>query len=232
MAGKIIGSFHDDDGRVAIPGFHDRVSPLPEAELAYLLDTWKIVGAEVESKAGVQHFWGESIASFPERVTALPTLDVNGVWGGYQGAGLKTVLPSKAGFKVTMRLVPDQDPNEIAQLFTDYVNSFATDTLEIQVKVLTAAWPQAMEFDGPVVEAVQQAYESVVGKRALLVRGGGSIPIGGMFQRELDIPMTMFGFGAGENVHSPNEYLELDEFYLGIDTAIHVYYNLAATHST
>jgi acetylornithine deacetylase/succinyl-diaminopimelate desuccinylase-like protein len=230
MVGKIIGSFHDDAGRVAIPGYLDRVRALPEAELAYLLDTWAIVGPDVESRAGVQHFWGESIASRPERITALPTLDVNGVWGGYQGAGLKTVLPSKAGFKVTMRLVPDQDPNEIAQLFSDYVLSFATDTLEIQVRVLTAAWPQAMEFDGPVVEAVQQAYESVVGKRALLTRGGGSIPIGGMFRRELDIPMTQMGFGAGDNYHSPNEYLEIDEFLLAVDTAIHVYYNLAATH--
>ncbi len=227
MAGKIIGSFHDDAGRVALAGYHDRVRPLPAAELAALHETWKIVGTDIENRAGVKALWGESIASFPERTTALPTLDVNGVWGGYQGAGLKTVLPSKAGFKVTMRLVPDQDPNEIAQMFTNHVLSFATATLDIEVKILTAAWPQAMEFDGPLVEAVQQAYEAVVGKRALLVRVGGSIPIGGMFQRELGIPMTQLGFGAGDNIHSPNEYLILDEFYRGIDTAIHVYYNLA-----
>ena len=230
MAGKIIGSFHDDAGQVAIPGYHDRVRALPDAELAALHETWELVGADIESRAGAKALWGESIASFPERTTALPTLDVNGVWGGYQGAGLKTVLPSKAGFKVTMRLVPDQDPNEIAKLFVDYVNSFATETLDIEVKVLTAAWPQAMEFDGPLVEAVQQAYEAVLGRRALMVRVGGSIPIGGMFRRELNIPMTQLGFGAGDNIHSPNEYLIVDDFYLGIDTAIHVYYNLGDTN--
>lgn len=160
------------------------------------------------------------------RNTALPTLEVNGIWGGYQGPGTKTLIPSKAGFKVTMRLVNDQDPALIAEMFTQYVKAFASDTATIEVNILAQGFPLNGLFDGPGVEAVQQALVATTGKRALMERSGGSIPIAGMFQRELGIPMTHLGLGPGENIHAPNEYAVVEDFYLAIDTAIHLYYNL------
>lgn len=227
LVGKIVGSFHDDSGRIQIPGYYDRVRKLSDAELQSMKAVWDIIGDEYRAGAGVKKFWGESIASFPERVTALPTLEVNGIWGGYQGPGIKTVLPSKAGFKATMRLVDNQNPQEIAQMFKDYVLSFAPETLDVQVNVLTTGWPFTALYEGPVIDALQEAFEATTGKRALMERSGGSIPIAGMFQKEMDIPMIGMGLGAGENIHSPNEYLRLDDFFLGIDTLIHFYYNVA-----
>ncbi|MFN8447086.1 MAG: M20/M25/M40 family metallo-hydrolase [Anaerolineae bacterium] len=227
VVGKIIGSFHDDAGRVRIPGFYDAVQPLSADELASLQRVWAITSEPYLAKSGTKHYWGDSIASIPERGTALPTLEVNGMWGGYQGPGTKTVIPSKAGFKVTMRLVSDQNPDAIATLFSDYVMGFASDTAEIAVQVLAEGFPFQGLFDGAGVEAIQKALEATIGRRALLVRTGGSIPIAGMFHSELGTPMTNLGLGAGENIHSPNEYVRVDDFYLCIDTAIRLYYNLA-----
>lgn len=229
MVGKIIGSFHDEAGRVQIPDYYDQVGQLDDDELAQMMATYKITGPEYEAKSGVEHFWGESIASIPERATALPTLDVNGITGGYQGPGMKTVIPSETSFKVTMRLVADQDPAAIAQLFTDYVQGFACDTMSVEVNILDTAWPVLMAEDGPSLEAAQRAFEAIIGRRARRIRIGGSIPILGMFQRELAIPITPLGFGSGENIHSPNEYLNLDHFFLSIEKAIHCYYYLAET---
>lgn len=229
VVGKIIGSLHDEAGRVQIPGFHDRVQPLDAEKRAQMMETYNLFGEEFETKAGVEHFWGETIAPIPERGTALPTLDVNGISGGYQDAGMKTVIPSEASFKVTMRIVPDQDPKEIAQLFTDYVESFNSETVQVSVKVQAAAWPVTISGDGPALEAVQRGFEAVIGTRARRIRGGGSIPILGMFQRELGLPIIPLGYGSGENIHSPNEYTQVDHFFLGIEKAIHTYYYLAET---
>ena len=226
VVGKIIASFHDDEGRIQLPGYYDPVRKLSDEEQANLQQTWALVSEQYLAKSGAKHFWGESIAPIPERATALPTLEINGIWGGYQGPGTKTVIPSKAGFKVTMRLVNDQDPNVIAEMFRQYVLSFASDTAAIDVSVLAEGYPFNGLFEGPGVEAVQQALQATTGKRALMERTGGSIPIAGMFQSELGIPMTHLGLGPGENIHSPNEYIRVDEYYLAIDTAIHLYYNL------
>jgi acetylornithine deacetylase/succinyl-diaminopimelate desuccinylase-like protein len=227
VAGTIIGSFHDAEGRVALPGYYDAVKKLPDDELAYLTTVWETLSTTYNRDSGTAHYWGESIAPVPVRATALPTLEVNGMWGGYQGPGTKTVIPSKAGFKVTMRLVSDQDPNEIAEMFRNYVLGFASDTAAIEVSVLAEGYPLKGLFDGPLVEAVQKALVATTGKRALMERTGGSIPIAGMFQRELGIPMTTLGLGAGEVIHAPDEFIRIDEFYLAIDTAINLYYNLA-----
>lgn len=227
VVGKIVGSFHDDEGNIQIPGYYDAVRPVDSGELESLEKTWAVIGEKYKADSGAKHFWGESIAPFPVRVTSLPTLEVNGIWGGYQGPGAKTVIPSKAGFKVTMRLVNDQDPAEIAELFKNYVLSFASDTAQIEVKILTHGWPFRGLMDGAVIEALQQALEATIGKRALLDRSGGSIPIAGMFQRELGIPLTAFGLGPGENIHAPNEYLIAADFDKALDAMIRVYYNLA-----
>ena len=148
VVGKIIGSFHDDSGRVQLPGYYDAVQKLSDDELANLEKVWGLTSEQYLAQSGTKHLWAEAMGSIPVRNTALPTLEVNGIWGGYQGPGSKTVIPSKAGFKVTMRLVKDQDPSAIAEMFTKYVQSFASDTAAIEVKILALGSPFRGLFDG------------------------------------------------------------------------------------
>jgi acetylornithine deacetylase/succinyl-diaminopimelate desuccinylase-like protein len=128
-----------------------------------------------------------------------------------------------------MRLVADQDPNDIARKFTDFVNSFACDTLELDVRVSSRSWPVEAEFDSPEMEAAQRAFEATWGKRARRYRQGGSIGIMGMFQRELGLPIINLGYGNGSNGHAPNEFFRLPYYYKGIETAIHFLHYMAET---
>ncbi len=227
VAGKIIGSFHDAAGRVQIPGYHDAVASVDAAEQERIQAGWQ--AEKMKTEAGVELSWGSTIASDAERATVYPTLDINGIWGGYQGPGSKTIIPAEASFKVTMRLVPHQNPHEIAQAFKKYVESFATETVKVTVKIGEEAYPFAMDTDSIYMDAVQQALESTLGKRAKLVRAGGSIPILGMFNRLIGVPMTGFGYGEGENIHSPNEYVVIDTFFDALEAGIRLYHNLAET---
>lgn len=226
-ASKIIASFHDDDGRIAIKGFYDSVKKLSDEEYQSMLDVWTEIKDEYTSTSGTDNYWGEAVAPIPERLTALPTLDVNGLYGGYQDAGVKTIIPSEATFKVTMRTVADMHPADVAKLFTDHVMSFATDTIKIDIEILVEAFPFTCLFEGPLVDAMQNAHESVLGKQAKLVRGGGSVPIGGMFQNELNMDILALGLGSGGNIHSPNEYMNFGDFQKAMDVMIHFYYQAA-----
>lgn len=228
LAARIIAAAHDDQGRIQIPGFYDNVRPLTSAQLEELGGQQSYIMEQARQETGLDHFWGVPDYTFLERQTAQPTLDVNGLFSGYHGPGSKTIIPARAGFKVSMRLVADQDPDDIAQKFTEFVLGFSSDTLDIQVDILAKCWPVEALFDGPVIEAVQQAFEATWGKRALLYRQGGSIPIMGMMQRELGVPITNFGYGNGGNGHAPNEFYRLGHFYRGIDAAIHFYHYIAA----
>lgn len=225
VAGKIIGSFHDDDGRIQIPGYYDAVQAISDSERERIDAGWQ--SDKMKEDSGVDLSWGKTIASDAERATVYPTLDINGMWGGYQGPGTKTVLPAEAEFKVTMRLVPDQNPQEIAQAFKAYVEDFTTDTVEVAVTIGEEAWPFAMAVESPYMEAVQLALESTINKRAQLVRTGGSIPILGMFNRLIGLPMAGWGYGEGENIHSPNEYVVMDSFFQALEAGIRMYHNLA-----
>ncbi len=227
IAGKIIGSFHDTEGRIQIPGYYDAVTPVDDHERQRIHDGWQ--PERMEKDAGVPLTWGKSIAPDAERATVYPTVEVNGMWGGYQGPGSKTIIPAEAGFKVTMRLVPDQNPQAIAEAFKAYVLGFATETVKISVEIFEAAWPFTMQTEGPYLEAVQASLESTIGRRAQLVRGGGSIPILGTFNRLIGVPITGFGYGEGENIHSPNEYVVVDSFFQAIEAGIRLYHNLAET---
>ncbi len=225
--GQIIGALHDADGRVRVPGFYDNVRALEPDELSLLASYEPAAVAEAKEDTGVKAFWAEALGDYGVRATALPTLDVNGIFGGYQGPGSKTVIPSQGGFKVTMRLVADQDPGDVQRKFVEYIKSFENETTSIEVETGPLGWPVTLMFDGPEVEAIQRAYEATWGKRARLIRAGGSVPIMGMFQRELGMPLTSLGYGSGEGIHAPNEFYWLDYFYKGIDTAIHFFHNLA-----
>jgi len=227
MVGKIIAAFHDDEGRIRIPGFYDDVTPLSDAQQALIERHESRVIEKAQEVTGLETFWGEPEFSYLERATARPTCDVNGVYGGYQGPGGKTVLPAEAGFKVSMRLVKDQDPEDIAQKFKAFVNSFATETVEIEVEVFSWAWPTETVITGPIAEAVIDAYEETWGKAPKVARGGGSVPIIGMFQQILEAPVTTMGLGHGRNIHSPNEYYDLEYFDTNVATAIHFYFNIA-----
>ena len=229
LLGKIIGSFHDETGRIQIPHFYDAVKKLSDDDLQAVDEWWQLSGEEIEAGAGVHHFWATQHGSFLERTTALPTLDINGMTGGYQGPGMKTIIPSEASCKVTMRLVADQNPHEIAQLFTEYVKSFAVETLDLEVNIMATAYPMSGDLKGALVEAKTRTSQSMNGKAPLITRGGGSLPIGGTFQHELGFPMIGLYFGAGDNVHAPNEFITIEDFHIAIDTAIHFYYNLADT---
>ncbi|MBL8118032.1 MAG: dipeptidase [Anaerolineae bacterium] len=227
VAGKIIGAFHDDEGRVRIPGYYDTVATVDDAERQRIHAGWQ--PERMQKDAGVPLTWGSTIAPDAERATVYPTLDINGMTGGYQGPGTKTIIPAEASFKVTMRLVPDQNPHEIAQAFKRYVESFATDTVKVTVDIGEEAWPFVMETEGQYVEAVQDALQSVINRRAQLTRAGGSIPILGMFNRLIGVPMVSFGYGEGDNIHSPNEYVVVDSFFQAIEAGIRLYHNLAKT---
>jgi acetylornithine deacetylase/succinyl-diaminopimelate desuccinylase-like protein len=223
LIGKMIAGLHDAAGRVQIPGFYDQVRPLSAMELEELKRQEPATRVYFEEISGLKNFWGVPEYSFLERATAQPTCEVNGIYGGYQGQGSKTIIPAQGGFKVSMRLVADQDPHDIARKFEEFINSFACDTLNIKVWTHSPSWPAQLLTTGPAVEAIQRAYQATWGQPAILLRQGGSVPIIGMFQRELGMAIVNLGFGVGDNVHAPNEYLILEHFSRGIDTAIHFF---------
>jgi acetylornithine deacetylase/succinyl-diaminopimelate desuccinylase-like protein len=227
MVGKIIAALHDDEGRIQIPGFYDAVKPVSAAQQALIETNESRAIEKAREVTGLDTFWGVSGFSYLERATAQPTCDVNGIYGGYQGPGNKTVLPAEAGFKVSMRLVNDQDPNDIAEKFVAFINSFACNTLKIKAKVYSLSWPAEIAISGPVAQAALQAYRDTWEQEPKLERAGGSVPIIGMFQHILGIPVVSLGLGHGNNVHSPNEYYDLDYFGKNINTAIHFYFNMA-----
>ena len=223
VAGKIIGSFHDAQGRIQLPGYYDRVVAVDAAEKARIAHGFN--RDEMMEKAGVKSFWGDSISPASERATVYPTLDVNGMWGGYQGAGSKTVLPAEAGFKATLRLVPDQDPTEVSQILKQYVEGFSSDTVKVECTIGQEQWYFQLVTEGPYLDAVQEALEETIGKRAELVRTGGSIPILGLFNRLIGLPITAFGYGSDEGIHSPNEALKIDDFFTALEAGIRLYHN-------
>ncbi|MBM7844876.1 dipeptidase [Herpetosiphon giganteus] len=226
VVGTIIAALHDQTGRIQIPGFYADVQTPSKTEQGLMAAQEQEFFEMLKSQTGREKFWANDLGSLVARTTALPTCDVNGVWGGYQGAGSKTIIPAEAGFKVTMRLVADQDPHAILEAFSQFAQSFASETAEVVVTKGPTSYPVNLLYDGPVIEALQAAFEATWGKPATLYRQGGSVPIMGMFQRELGMNLATLGFGTGENGHAPNEYLLVDEFFRGVATAIHFYTNM------
>ena len=226
VAGRIIASFHDGAGRIQLPGYYDDVKGADASEKARIQAGFD--EAALLAGAGVDRFWGDGIAPAAERATVYPTLDIVGMWGGYQGPGIKTIIPAQAGFKITMRLAPEQDPIGIAEGLKEYVEGFSTETVTVECDLGERAWYFQLETEGPWLEAVQSAIEATLGKRAQLVRTGGSIPILGVFNREIGLPITAMAFGEGDGIHSPNESLDIDSFFIGVEAAIRLYHNFGA----
>jgi len=203
-------------GKVLIPGFYDDVRPLAAWEREEFA---KLPFDEEEYRRdlGVPELFGEEGYSTRERTWARPTCDVNGIYGGYMGKGAKTVLPSWGGAKVSMRLVPDQQPKKIAELFTAYVRSVAPKGVTVEVTTLHGADPVVVETEGPIVDAAMEAMQEVWGARPVRVREGGSIPIVSTFAEVLKAPVLLLGFGLHDDgLHSPNEKFNISHFYKGI----------------
>ncbi|MEX0770587.1 MAG: dipeptidase [Balneolaceae bacterium] len=216
---EILAKLKTEDGVITIPGFYDPVKPLTDTERE---EYRKLPFDEERYKKslGVRELEGEKGYSTLERTTARPTLDINGLWSGYQGEGAKTVLPAKAGAKVSMRLVPDQDPKKISRLFIEYVQSLAPDSVEVTLTEHHGGHPSLTNLDFYGLQAAAKAFEEVYRKNVLFSREGGSIPIVADFKKILGAESILMGFGlARDALHSPNESFSLKDFYRGIRTS-------------
>ncbi|NDJ52019.1 MAG: M20 family dipeptidase [Chloroflexi bacterium] len=228
VAGKMIAGLHHADGSVAIPGWFDDVKLPDEAERQVMIASNDAFRAMVEERYDVSDTtWGEETEPVAYiRATALPTAEVNGMWGGYQGHGGKTIIPRQAAFKITFRTVPDQDPEKLQQLFVDYIRGFETNGIKTAVVFEQGSWAVQLMRDEPPVQAIHKAFEATWGQRATMYRQGGSVPIMSVFQRALGMPIATLGFAVGAQAHAPNEYYELDWFFTNLKTAIHFYHYL------
>jgi acetylornithine deacetylase/succinyl-diaminopimelate desuccinylase-like protein len=217
---RMIASLQDDKGRVTIPGFYDKVKTLSADERKALnsvpfdLDAYK-------KELGIREIKGEEGYTTIERTGIRPTLDCNGIWGGYTGEGAKTVLPSKASAKISMRLVPDQDPNEITELFTKHFRSIAPPWVSVKVTAHHGGQPAVTPTDSKAYKAASKAFEEVWGKTPVPTRDGGSIPIVALFKKELGLDSVLMGFGLDTDaLHSPNESYGIKNFLIGIETIV------------
>ncbi len=214
---EIVASLRDSrSGRILVPGFYDDVRPLAEWERK----EFKALGfdeEEVQRDLAVSAFTGEEGYTYLERTWARPTCDVNGIFGGYQGKGAKTILPAWAGVKVSFRLVADQTPARVAELLRAHVANVAPPGVRVEVEFLHGAEAVTVDATGPVAEAALAAMEDVWGRRPVRTRTGGSIPIVGTFADVLAVPVLLLGFGLEEDrLHSPNEKFDLPNYYQGI----------------
>jgi acetylornithine deacetylase/succinyl-diaminopimelate desuccinylase-like protein len=221
---EMIASLHDKHGRITVKGMYDDVRPLTGAERdAFKKLPWN--DRKYAKSLGLKELYGEKGFTTLERLWARPTLECNGIWGGYTGEGAKTVLPAKAFAKISMRLVPDQSFAKISRLFEKHIKSIAPKTVTVKVRRLHGGEPAITPVDSPGVKAAVAALEKGFGKKPLYQREGGSIPIVVDFKRLLGIDSVLLGFGLPEeNAHAPNEFINLNNFYGGIRTAAH-YYN-------
>jgi acetylornithine deacetylase/succinyl-diaminopimelate desuccinylase-like protein len=220
---SIIASLHDENGRVTIPGFYDRVVELTEADRLALNKAPFDLNA-YKRELGIDDIKGEKGFTTLERTGVRPTLDVNGIWGGYTGEGAKTVLPSKASAKISMRLVPNQRSAEITELFTKHFESIAPGNVKVKVMAHHGGEPAVTPTDSASYKAASKAFEEVFGKTPIPTRDGGSIPIVALFKRELGLDTVLMGFGFDSDaIHSPNEHYGINNFVLGIETIIAFY---------
>ena len=223
---EIIAQLHDKNGRVTIPGFYRKVLPLSAKERsAYKKLPWS--DRKYAADLGVRQLYGEKGYTTLERVWARPTLECNGIWGGFTGEGAKTVLPSKASAKISMRLVPNQTSAEVAKMFERHIRKIAPKTVTLTVRNLHGGEPAITPIDSPGVEAAVVALEQGFGKKPLYQREGGSIPIVVQFKQILGIDTVLLGFGLpDENAHAPDEFLNLNNFFGGIRTSIYFFEEL------
>ncbi|HEV3222639.1 MAG TPA: dipeptidase [Puia sp.] len=215
---RMIASCHDENNHITIPGFYDDVLE-SSAEERKKMAAAPFNEKEYMKDLGIKALWGEKGYSTNERTGIRPTLEINGIWGGYQGEGSKTVLPSKASAKISARLVPNQTSGKIAKLLLDYFKNIAPPGVFVNCFELHGGEPYMTPMDSLAYIAAEKAIESSFGKKPVPQRGGGSIPICSLLEKELGIKIVFMGFGLdSDNLHSPNEKYNIANFYKGIET--------------
>lgn len=224
---SMITSLHDADGKVTIPGFYEKVAELTAAERKALNDAPFDLN-EYKQDLDITEIKGEKGYTTLERTGVRPTLDVNGIWGGYTGEGAKTVLPSKANAKISMRLVPNQSSKEITDLFTKHMLAIAPSYVKVKVTAHHGGEPAVTATDSVAYKAASKAFETVWSKKPIPTRDGGSIPIVALFKKELGLDTVLMGFGLDSDaIHSPNEHYGVQNFLLGIETIVSFYQHYA-----
>jgi acetylornithine deacetylase/succinyl-diaminopimelate desuccinylase-like protein len=217
---EILARLHDPQGRVAIPGFYDRVGELNAEERRYMADVGPS-DREILTDAGAVDGWGEDGYTLYERTTIRPALTINGVTGGYQGPGSKAVIPARASAKLNFRLVAHQDPEEIDGMFRRFVARIAPRTVRVTVRTEMRAHPVSIDREHPAMRAAAIAYRAGFDRLPVFLRTGGTIPVIHLLQQRLGVPTVMMGFALPDSaLHAPNEKLHLPTFVRGIRTSI------------
>ncbi|HVJ80514.1 MAG TPA: dipeptidase [Planctomycetia bacterium] len=226
--GEILAAIKGPDGRIRIPGFYDDVvEPTPAERDAYRKLPFK--DDEYRAELGVRDLFGEAGYTTIERKWVRPTFDVNGIWGGYQGEGAKTVLPAKGGAKFSFRLVPNQDPHKIAEALTKFIAEKAPPGITFELKAHHGAGAVVVPLESPYMAAATKALDVAFGKEPVFIREGGSIPIVSDFKKRLGVDTILLGFGLpDDNPHSPNEKFRLKDYERGIRASAHLLKELAA----
>ena len=218
MLSKMIASCHDENNHITIPGFYDDVVESSDIERAKMAEA-PFDATEYAKDLGVSELWGEKGYSSNERTGIRPTLEVNGIWGGYTGEGAKTVLPSKAFAKISCRLVPNQSAQKITEKIINYFTSIAPAGVTVKASEHHGGEPYMTPINSKEYQAAASAIAATFGKDPIPVRGGGSIPICALFEKELGLKIVFMGFGLdSDNLHSPNEKFDIVNFYKGIET--------------
>ncbi len=224
---RMIASLQDENNRITIPGFYDDVEEVSQADRK-AMNQAPFDEAEYKADLDIGMVHGEAGFTTLERTSIRPTLDVNGIWGGYIGEGAKTVLPSKAFAKISMRLVPHQNPDKITKLFAEHFERIAPPCVQVKVRPHHGGYPVVTPTDTPEYQAAGQAMEQTFGKKPIPQRTGGSIPIVPLFEEVLGVKTVLMGFGLDSDaIHSPNEHFGLFNFFRGIETIPLFYENYA-----
>jgi acetylornithine deacetylase/succinyl-diaminopimelate desuccinylase-like protein len=228
---ELLAALHDEDGRVTVPGFYDNVRALSAEERALLAQV-PYDEAKLLADSGAPAVYGEPDYTVVERIGARPTLEINGMWGGFITEGFKTVIPSQAHAKISFRLVPDQNPVRLGRLFEEYLQSLAPPTVSVEVRACGDGSPAYVApLESPAIRAAANAYQRTFGVKPVFKREGGGIPVATVFQSALNVPIVLMGFGLpDDNLHAPNEKLHLPNFYKGIQTAIAFMEEFATYH--
>jgi len=223
---KMIASLHDADGKITVPGFYDKVIALTEKERKEIAEL-PFDEKEWLASTGSPSVAGEKGFSTLERVWARPTLDCNGISGGFQGEGSKTIIPARAMAKITCRLVPDQDPEEISRLVATHLEKIAPAGVRVKCILSHGGHPYLAPTDHPVFDVAKRAFAKAFGRPTVFIREGGSIPFVRTIADATGKPCLLMGFGQpDENAHAPNEWIDLENFHLGIKSAAHLYNEL------
>jgi acetylornithine deacetylase/succinyl-diaminopimelate desuccinylase-like protein len=225
---ELFAKLHDKNYRVAIPGFYDDVDTVFAAERKALKKLpWKV--KDFERAVGAPGYFGEKGFSTVERLWIRPTLEINGIGGGYQGEGAKTVIPSKAYAKFSTRLVPKQSPQKIAKLVEKQIRKLLPKSVHCKFAVLSTGKPWVAAFQAPIFQVAQNALEKGFGKKAVFIREGGSIPFVTQMHDTFKVPCVLIGFGLpDENAHAPDEHIRLENYFGGIKAIAHLYEDLAS----